>query len=69
MSTTSCTVSISVLQAAPYNLGGGASIYAKVLAVNFVGSSALSLAGNGAVLPTIPDAPVSLAKDAAITNA
>jgi len=39
VSATSCTVPISVLQAAPYNLPWGASVWAKVVAINVVGSS------------------------------
>ncbi len=55
----SCTVPISVLQAATYNLANGRSVFAKVIATNSVGSSAYSLAGNGAVLPTAPNTPVA----------
>ncbi len=47
----SCTIPITTLQAAPFNLAGGASIYATVIATNVFGSSAVSIAGNGAVLP------------------
>lgn len=41
----------------------GASVYAKVRAVNLVGSSADSEAGNGAEIFTAPDAPINLADD------
>ena len=56
----SCTVPISVLQAAPYNLVAGSSVFAKVKATNSIGSSAYSLVGNGAVLtaPSAPAAPI-----------
>ncbi len=40
----SCTISNSVLQAAPYSLANGASIYASVLATNAIGKSAATLA-------------------------
>ena len=66
--TTSCTVPISVLKDAPYNLDWGASIYATVVATNAVGSSSASTSGNGAVIITYPDPPSSLANNAAITS-
>ncbi len=39
----SCTIADSVLQATPYSLANGASVYAKVLATNAVGDSAAAL--------------------------
>lgn len=57
MSTTSCTVPISVLQSAPYNLSWGAAVHATVLATNVVGSSVASASGNGAVILTNPEPP------------
>jgi hypothetical protein len=53
----SCTVPISALKADPYSLIWGASIYAKVKAINLVGESEYSLEGNGAVILTTPNAP------------
>jgi hypothetical protein len=47
------------LETAPFNLANGANVYAKVKATNSIGSSAYSLAGNGAVLPTIPQIPAA----------
>jgi hypothetical protein len=41
-----------------FTLEWGASIYAKVLAYNVYGDSLISLEGNGAVIVTIPDAPL-----------
>ena len=57
----SCTVPISVLKAAPYNCVAGSSVFARVKATNSIGSSAYSLAGNGALLiaPSAPDAPIT----------
>ena len=52
--TTICQVLISDLQASPYFLPNGASVYAVVRALNFIGNSAYSPPGNGAVL-TVPD--------------
>ena len=69
MSTTTCTVPISTLQAAPYNLAWGATVYAKVLATNAVGSSALSVASSGVIITTNPDPPSLLANNAATTSA
>lgn len=64
-----CKVSIETLMAAPYNLAAGASVYAKVLAYNSIGSSIESAVGNGAVvkLSSIPDAPI-LTQDKSATN-
>ena len=68
IATTSCTVPISVLQATPYTLVWGDSIYATVLATNSVGSSAASDPGNGAVITTYPNPPSLLANNAGITS-
>jgi hypothetical protein len=57
VSTTTCTVPIPVLMAAPYNLAWGSSIYATVSATNLVGSSVASASGNGAIICTNPDPP------------
>lgn len=38
----------------------GSSVYVKVVAYNLYGDSAESIAGNGAVILTIPDAPTNL---------
>ena len=69
VSTTTCTVPISVLLAAPYNIVWGSSVYATVLATNLVGSSSASLISNGAVITTNPNPPSSLANNAAVTSA
>jgi len=64
----SCTIPIATLQALLFNLGW-ASVFAKVIATNVVGSSFSSPEGNGVVILTYPDAPVSLANIAAQTDA
>lgn len=64
-----CKVPISALIAPPYNLPWGSSIYAKVTAVNIVGSSTQSNAGNGALILTNPDEPINLTNDPTITVA
>jgi len=60
IASTSCTVPISVLLAAPFNLPWGSSIYAQVMAYNSYGDSDLSTAGNGAVITTNPSPPFNL---------
>ena len=59
--TTSCQVLVSDLQSLPYFLQNGASVFAKVRAVNAIGTSAYSNPGNGAVLsvPKILTAPAT----------
>ena len=57
---TTCTVPLLVLQADPYNWILGDSIYAKVSASNVWGESAMSTAGNGALIVTIPSPPIDL---------
>lgn len=51
---------ISVLRSAPYGFDWGDSIHAKVKATNIVGESEYSEVGNGAIILTIPDAPLNL---------
>lgn len=48
------------MQAHPYNLVAGASVFAKVIAYNSIGDSSESPVGNGALikLSTVPDAPL-----------
>ena len=57
---TTCTVPVSVLRAAPFSLNWGASVFAKVVAINSYGNSLESSAGNGAVITTNPDQPTNL---------
>lgn len=54
--------------ASPYSLNWGDSIYAKVKATSVVGDSGNSPAGNGAVILTNPDPPVTLANNVASTS-
>ena len=68
VSKNSCTVPIPILQAAPYNLVWGASIYAKVFAKNVVVRSNWSYAGNGAVISKNPDEPFLLSCNSLFTN-
>jgi hypothetical protein len=57
-----CHIDISTLIAA-YNLDGGDSVYAKVVAVNAYGETAQSAEGNGAYYTRVPDSPQNLAED------
>jgi hypothetical protein len=57
LSTLTCSVPVSVLIAEPYILTWADPVYAKLSASNVYGTSIYSLAGNGAILHTIPDAP------------
>ena len=54
----SCTIPFTVLQASPYNLPWGASISANVVAINIMGSSLTSPEGNGAIILSKPSAPI-----------
>ena len=65
----SCAVLISDLRSAPYHLSWGSSVFAKVTAANIKGDSLESPEGNGAVILTVPDAPVDLQNVALITSA
>jgi len=64
----SCTVPISTLVAAPFNLQWGSTIYATISAVNIYGTSVISTSGSGAVIVTVPDAPMNLANNVALTT-
>ena len=57
---TTCSIAVTTLRAAPYNLDWGTSVFAKVIASNIYGNSLASLEGNGAVITTTPDAPTAL---------
>jgi hypothetical protein len=63
-----CTIPSSHFITEPYELEWGTSIQAKVIATNVRGSSLQSDSGNGAVIETNPDAPVSL-QDAPLVTA
>jgi len=56
------------LTAAPYNLLKGYSIYAYVISTNAYGSSEPSDFGNGGVIVLVPDAPINLADNTAVTS-
>lgn len=51
------------MNAPPFSLSWGSSVYARVLAINSYGESLESDDGNGGIIITKPDEPVSLAED------
>jgi len=57
---------VTYLRASPFNLAWGTSVYAKVIATNAYGASVESNPGNGAVITTTPDAPISLAENTSL---
>lgn len=69
ISITTCQVPISTLRAGVFQLPWGSSVYAKVTAYNLYGYSTQSPEGNGAIILTNPDAPVSLAETVASRTA
>ena len=48
------------MESAPYNLVLGESVYVEIISTNYYGDSIHSIAGNGAVITTTPDAPINL---------
>jgi hypothetical protein len=60
----------SLLQAEPFNLQIGDSVYAKIVAHNTIGDGPESLSGNGALIVNVvvPDVPVDLARDNTATT-
>jgi hypothetical protein len=54
--------------ASPYNLVYDDGIYAKLLATNLYGSSTVSNSGNGALVVVVPDAPITLTKNTALSS-
>lgn len=68
VSTRTCSIPIDKIRAAPYLHDWGAHIWARVKAVNIVGSSEFSAEGNGAQIITNPDPPTLLADVPEITS-
>ena len=60
MNSGSCNIQISTLRSSPYLLPWGSSVFARIIATNNIGNSLPSIAGNGAVILTYPDAPYNL---------
>ena len=66
--TTTCTIPVTALRSSPFSLEWGSSVYAKVGAKNIYGSSLESSAGNGAIITTTPDAPISLTENTSLRS-
>lgn len=56
------------MRASPYSHPWGATIWAKVKAINIVGESEFSEEGNGAIIKTLPDPPINLADNPGVTS-
>jgi hypothetical protein len=54
---TKCTIEETQFKASPFSLPWGSHIFAKVKALNVVGSSDYSQVGNGGQILTTPSAP------------
>lgn len=63
-----CHIPVGILRTAPFSHEWGASIWAKVSATNVIGTSAESAEGNGAIMLTVPDAPVNFVNLPDVTN-
>ncbi len=63
---TTCTIPVSSLRNSPFSLEWGSSVYVKVAAINNYGTSEVSSEGNGAVITTTPDAPISLVEETSL---
>ena len=64
-----CTIPFGDLRADPFNLPWGSSVYAKIAAINLMGTSLDSVAGNGAEITRVPDPPINLVKNTLVSNA
>jgi hypothetical protein len=67
ISETECTVPLSTLTSAPFNLMFGNDIIVKLIAINAYGESPESEIGSGATIQLVPDAPINLANILSIT--
>jgi hypothetical protein len=68
ISARTCEVTLDTLKAAPFNLVKDQEVWVRIVTQNSYGDSALSGAGNGAVIWYVPDAPVTLENDASVTD-
>lgn len=66
---TSCSIPKTTLIATPFSLAWGVSVFARVVAVNIVGSSPVSSVGNGAYIQTYPASPINFANNPSVTSA
>jgi hypothetical protein len=64
-----CSIPLSTLTAAPFNLVLGQIIYVKIIAYNAYGYSTESTIGGGVVIVRVPDAPINLINVVTVTSA
>lgn len=62
-------IPISTLKASPFTIAWNTGVYATVQAFNAYGNSAVSIVGNGAIITTVPDAPINIATNATLNTA
>ena len=65
LTTTQCSVPVSVLRSAPFSLPWGSPVYATIIASNKYGDSLVSLPGSGGRIITYPDAPINVVENLA----
>jgi len=68
VSVRTCTISFETLKAAPFSLVKDDSVTVKIISQNVYGDSILSVAGVGAVIQLVPDAPINFANDPLTTT-
>jgi hypothetical protein len=54
-----------LLNASPFSIVWGSSVWAKLSAINVYGESSMSSVGNGGIIITKPDAPLNILEDTA----
>lgn len=69
MAQTECAIPVQKMKDAPFSHPWGASIQSYIVAFNAYGMSAPSERGNGAVIMTVPDAPLYLIEDLQLRSA
>lgn len=68
VTSTSCSVPSVTFTQAPYSHTWGTNIRAKVIAINLKGESFESDVGSGGIILRIPDKPINVQDDPAVTN-
>ncbi len=69
VSTLQCVVPLTKMYVSPFNLILGDNIAVKIVAINSYGNSLPSAPVDGAAVVMLPDAPIGLANNPALTNA
>jgi hypothetical protein len=69
LTTRFCSVPITTLRAAPFEVDWGKTAHARVSATNIKGTSDYSEVGFGGTIEKAPDAPINLADNPDLTNA